>query len=263
MEGIFSGIPNKEYHSMEGYVSNSYLSRLDKCPAAAKVEQAETPAMTFGAALHCLLLEGDEAFLREYIVPPKLDLRTNAGKQMAADIKAAGLVLITEPDFECMKGIVISVMTHPVAGVMMKEGKSEQSVFWTDPETGLPCKCRPDRIPDGDKGVVVDIKTTTDASYRAFSNDVIRRGYHRQASFYLNGYNAASGMTADAFVFIVCEKEPPFRVEVYAMSTDFVEYGKAEVRRLLLIEKACREGNYWPHYVTSDIRELYVPGWVR
>jgi len=263
MEGIFSGISSQDYHAMDGYVSNSYLSRLDRCPAAARVEQTETAAMTFGAALHCLLLEGDEAFMREFIVPPKLDLRTNAGKQMAADIRAAGLTLITEPDFECMKGIVISVMTHPVAGVMMKEGKSEQSVFWTDPETGLPCKCRPDRIPDGDKGVVVDIKTTKDAGYQAFANSVIRYHYHTQAAFYLNGYNAASGKEADAFIFIACEREEPYRVEVYAMSPDFVDYGRVEVRRLLMIEKACREGGFYPAYTTSDIRELYIPGWVR
>lgn len=263
MEGIFSDISNEDYHAMDEYISNSYLSRIDHCPAAARVVQEETPAMVFGSALHCLLLEGEEAFYQEFIVPPKIDMRTNAGKQMAADIAATGLTWVKEEDFECMKGIVNAVTTHPIASVLMKEGISEQSVFWTDRETGMLCKCRPDRIPDGDKGVIVDIKTTKDAAYQAFTNSVIKFGYHRQAAFYLNGYNAASGKEADAFVFVACEREIPYRVEVYAMSADFVEYGKSEVRRLMLVEKACREGGYYPHYVTTDIREIYVPGWVR
>ncbi len=35
--GVYYDIPAAEYHAMEGYISNSYLSRLNICPAAAKV----------------------------------------------------------------------------------------------------------------------------------------------------------------------------------------------------------------------------------
>jgi hypothetical protein len=84
-----------------------------------------------------------------------------------------------------------------------------------------------------------------------------------QAALYMDGYNVASGMKADAFVFVVAELEAPYRTEVYSMDSEFVEVGRREVRRLLQIEKVCREGGYWPHYVTSDIREIYCPAWIK
>jgi exodeoxyribonuclease VIII len=264
MQGIYQGIPSTDYHALTDYVSNSYLSRLDKCPKAAKVPMKETDALVHGGALHSLLLEGMDAFNKEYLVPPyKLDLRKNADKEFAADVTAAGLTLISEDVFGRMKNVVEAVYSHPTASVLMREGLSEQTVFWTDPETGLPCKCRPDRIPKGDKGVIIDFKKARDAGYEAFTNACARYKYYIQSALYLDGYNVASGKKADAFVFIVAELEEPFRVEVYSMSDDFVEVGRQEVKRLLQIEKVCREGGYWPHFSTSDIREIYCPSWIR
>jgi len=264
MQGIYQGIPSADYHNLTDYVSNSYLSRLDKCPAAGKVPLKETDALVHGGALHSLLLEGMDAFNKGYLVPPyKLDLRKNSDKEFAADVTAAGLTLISQDVFDRMKHVVDAVYSHPTASVLMREGLSEQTVFWTDPETGLPCKCRPDRIPSGDKGVIIDFKKTRDAGYEAFTNACARYKYFIQSALYLDGYNIASGKTADAFVFIAAELEAPFRVEVYAMAEDFIEVGRREVRRLLQIEKACREGGYYPHYVTKDIREIYCPAWIK
>jgi len=264
MQGIYQGIPSADYHALTDYVSNSYLSRLDKCPKAAKVPLKETDALIHGGAIHSLLLEGMDAFNKEYLVAPyKLDLRKNSDKEFAADVTAAGLTLISQDVFDRMKCVVEAVYSHPTASVLMREGLSEQTVFWTDPETGLPCKCRPDRIPKGDKGVIIDFKKTKDASYEAFTNACARYKYYMQAAWYMDGYNVASGMQADAFVFVVAELEAPYRTEVYSLDSEFVEVGRREVRRLLQIEKVCREGGYWPHYVTSDIREIYCPAWIK
>jgi hypothetical protein len=286
MDGIFQGISNKEYHQLTDLVSHGYLSKLNKCPAAARIgipkpgavvyrppeddeddapDEPESAVFTFGRALHCLLLEGKEAFYQEFIVPDDLiNLRTIEGKATVKALKAGGLTVIMKEDFIVMQRMVRAVYSHPTAAKIIKDGIPEQSVFWTDPETSLPCKCRPDLIPAGDKGVIVDIKTARDAGYDAFTSAVNRFGYYRQGSFYLDGYNAASGKLADAFVFIVCEKEPPWRVEVYALDNDYIEsIGRRENRRLMQIEKVCRDSGYWPHFVTTDIREIYPPGWLK
>ena len=39
-----------------------------------------SPAMALGSALHCLVLD-EQSFNRDYIVAPKVDRRTKAGKQ--------------------------------------------------------------------------------------------------------------------------------------------------------------------------------------
>jgi hypothetical protein len=65
------------------------------------------------------------------------------------------------------------------------------------------------------------------------------------------------------FAFIAVEKEPPYRVEVYTLDIDFVQYGWLEFHRLLQIEKECREKNFWPHYVNAGAEELTKPPYVQ
>lgn len=269
--GLFTDIPAKVYHAMTDVVSNSYLSRLDSCPAKAKVEQADTPAMLFGRALHSYVLEGEAAFLTEFAVLPEgLDLRTKAGKEVMTDfqIRAAGRELIKSEDFWKIRDIRLSVMAHPLAGEILKHGISESSAFWVDDQTGIKCKCRPDWSPSNLTGArcLIDLKSTNDASFKGFQRSVVQYGYYRQAAWYIDGVNAAAGLVGDddidSMLFIAVEKEAPYRVECYLLSDEFVEFGRKECRRLLELEKQCRENNDWPNYTSSGITEIAAPSWM-
>lgn len=69
-------------------------------------EKVTTPAMAFGSAVHCLILESDE-FESRYLVADKPDLRTKAGKIEWAAIneqaQAQGLEIITQADHDQAK----------------------------------------------------------------------------------------------------------------------------------------------------------------
>ena len=262
--GFFTGIPANVYHGMKEVVSNSYLSRLDSCPAKAKVEQTDTPAMLFGRALHSYVLEGEDGFIRDSAVLPEgLDMRTNAGKGVMADFQlhSAGKDLIKADDFRKIRDMKLAVMSHPFAGILLESGVSETSAFWIDKETGIKCKCRPDFIPMGDRRCLVDLKSTTDASLKGFQRSVVNFGYYRQAAWYIDGVNEAGGLSeddaVDSMVFIAVEKEAPYRVEVYVLSDAFVDVGRRECRRLLALEKKCRDENNWP-----SVTEIDVPAWL-
>ena len=114
--------------------------------------------------------------------------------------------------------------------------------------------------------MIVDVKTTNDASPKAFLNTVIKYGYHRQAAIYIDGYNEVTNGKVDAFFFLVVEKTPPYRVECYTLEDMFINYGREEFHRLLRLEKECRENDFWPHW-TGDVRtgesliELNLPQW--
>lgn len=263
--GIYRNIPSHFYHNGVDAISNSYLSRLAKCPAAAKVPQEETAALLFGRACHSFVLEGEDAFFNEFAVAPKCDRRTKDGKAAFAEFETAnvGKSVITTDDFAMIFAMGASVKAHPFAKQLLAEGVSEQTVIWEDEETGLMCKCRPDRTPSGNRGVLVDLKTTTDASERSFLNSVIKYGYCRQASHYIQGINAGIGRTDyDAFAFIAVEKEAPFRCEVYILDDAFLEYGANERMRLLRLEKQCRKNNYWPAFTNAGAQDLYKPLWL-
>ena len=258
--GIYVDISNADYHAHPA-ISNSYLSRLDKCPAAAKVPQESTAAMTFGSAAHCHVLEGAEEFNKRYAVAPVCDKRTTAGKAIFAEFQAqnGGKEILSVADANTILAISKAVKAHPFAAKLLAEGKAEQSVFWQDDSTGMQMKCRPDWLTNC--GVVVDLKTTTDASEHAFTRSVTGYGYHRQAALYLDGLNAI-GEQYDTFVFIAVEKEEPYRVEVYTLDADFVHAGRCDYRRLLYVEESCQLMTSWPAFQNSGITEIIKPAWI-
>ena len=261
--GIFPDISHDEYHGIEA-VSNSYLSRLNKCPAAAKIKQEETPAMIFGSAFHSLLLEGVWAFENRFaVVPEGIDKRTKAGKESWQAFTEAniGRELISKDDYDKMSEMASAVAYHPFAAKVLSEGRSEMSVFWEDKDTGLYCKCRPDRIPDGDHGVIVDVKTTTSARKQDFVNTVVRYNYYRQASFYVDGYNTVTNCNVDAFIFIAVEKEPPYMVGCFALSDVDIDYGRLRYRALIIKEKEYRDKDFYPHYEDEGLIEINLPSW--
>lgn len=262
MIGIYPAISHDDYHALTEYINNSYLSKLSKIPALAKLPPEDSPAMMFGRAFHAFLLEGQDAFdLSFRVVPDGLDMRTKAGKDAKSAIVASGKGAISHDDYQTIQDMAGAVLSHPFALQLLAEGDSEMSVFWIDKDTGLKCKCRPDRIPSGEKGVVVDLKTTGDASERGFTSSVFRYGYARQAGMMLDGINTVSNKEIDAFIIIAVEKTPPYRCEVYVLDDEVLDFGKREYKRLLALEKECRDKNHWPHYLMPGAGTIYLPAY--
>lgn len=100
----------------------------------------------------------------------------------------------------------MAAIKEPISPARLRE------LFDYDPATGELCRCRPDWAhPTGDRGVIlVDVKTCGDASPREFGRQVARKGYHRQAAFYSDGYEIASGKRVLGFVFVAVESTWPF-----------------------------------------------------
>lgn len=258
--GIYFNLSSKEYHALPPeIVSNSYLSRLNSCPAKAKIPQAETPAMIIGRSAHTLILEGEASWWAQFVVAPEVDKRTKEGRELCkAFIKDnPDKDIIDTEDYIAILGMAEAVYNHPFAKELLNKGISESTIIWKDEETGILCKCRPDRTPADNKGVLVDLKTTQDAS--AFGRAVMSYGYARQAAFYTEAVNKITGQKYDAFAFIVVEKEPPYRVEVYVLDAEYMNWGFNENHRLLRLEKDCREKNFYPHYQNAGAQDLFKP----
>jgi len=262
--GIYLDMDEAIYHglSME-YVSNSYLSRLDKCPANARVPQETTPTLEFGQAVHSYVLEGKAIFDQRFAIAPAVDRRTVDGKEAWNEFieNSPGKVVVKAEDFIKIYGISEAVKCHPFAAELLADGIAETTAIWKDKKTGITCKCRPDWIPDG-HNILVDLKTTKGAGEYEFAKSVSIYKYMNQAAFYSKGYGIASGTQIDSFVFIAVEKEFPFRTEVYVLDPDFVEWGAAENARLLQIEADCRRKGHYNHFVNAGCGEIRMPGYI-
>lgn len=240
--GLFSNVAEDEYHAPEPLlVSNTLIGRALRSPAHAWAylhgsDQADTHALAFGRALHRALLE-----------PPlyaPFSESTKRGRE----------------DNEAIAGIVAEVTRHPVAGPMLTGGSAELTARWVDPGTGLPCKARVDYYVQS-LGLVIDVKTTTDAGLDSFQNSIAKYGYHRQQAHYMAGLQVL-GKPARAFVFIACEKEPPYVVGLYVLDEIALRKGDEQRRNGMAILADCVSRNEWPGLSTS-IQTISLPRWAQ
>lgn len=214
----------------------------------------QTAALNFGSAAHAMILQPRENLVA--IMPEGIDKRTKAGKETFAEFQAcsAGKIIITCEEAETINGMIQAINQTIWAKSLLSKGLAEQTFQWIDPETGLPCKSRFDRIYET---LVIDYKTTVDASFDGFQRQAIKYGYHLQPAHYLAGLPPES-----QFVFVAQEKEPPYAVSVFNADGDFLEYGRAERNRLMKQIMECKETETYPGY-PDKIQPLYLPGWVK
>ena len=139
-------------------------------------------------------------------------------------------------------------------------GKAETTHMWTDAGFGLECKCRPDWLTN-DGSIVVDLKTTKDASPRGFKQSVANYRYHVQAAWYLHGLEQATGKRPDQFIFICVESTAPYAVAVYAADAEMIERGHDQAMRDLAKLAVCKAADHWPSY-SEQIETLSLPAWM-
>lgn len=260
-------IPAQAYHSHPALGSTS-LKRALITPqhywAFAKenperLEEEETDALIFGRLAHCLVLENEDVFKRDFIVLPEgLDRRTTAGKQKYADIMAdAGLkTVVKHADVEKARAMRKAVEQHFV-WKYLKHGAAEGSSFWKD--GGLDCKVRLDWVESTDIGnIIIDYKTSKCAAREAFARQMNNLNYHVQTAHYNEGYKAAHGEEAHAFLFVAQDKKAPFAVGAYMVDPAAVKTGRLKRQKALDIIRTGRETGYWPGY-TDKIELIDIP----
>lgn len=73
------------------------------------------------------------------------EIRTKSGKEEYANFlaKADGKEVISQETMDTLEAMRIALYATPFVKKLIY-GKHEESFFWTDEETGVECKCRPD-----------------------------------------------------------------------------------------------------------------------
>lgn len=153
-----------------------------------------------------------------------------------------------------------ALMAHPAANALLTgvPGKAEKSVYWIDATTGVLCRCRPDWWRDDN--VIVDLKTTEDASPEGFARSIAKFRYDVQDAFYTDGVQQATSKRPKAFVFIAVEKKPPYGVGVYVLDAETKDLGRAQYQHDLRVYAECVRTGVWPGY-GDKIRTISLPGW--
>lgn len=276
--GFYQDMPNELYHGSQGTSSSQLKKLVTQTPAHLKASWSEpsksTPAMAMGTAVHSLVLE-PEKFGDDVIVSPVFNKRTKAGKSEfeAFEREAAGRTIITAEQYATAQTMAEKVRGHSLASNLLQDVIVESSVFqWyesMDPDDQTQyrelIKVRPDAASRA-YPVLVDLKTTDDASYSAFQRTILNFYYHLSAAMYLevcnNNHkilNTCGHGAFTKFIFVVVENKPPHEVAVYELAPEFRDLGKTIFRRAMLDLNRGRSQD-WPGY-PMEIRVMDPPTW--
>lgn len=251
-----------EYDSVDA-VNWSSLKYMSESPAKywhmLDHKREDTPALAFGRAVHTMVFE-QELFDAEIAI---WDGEARRGKAWS-DFKDAnvGKTIFKSSEIDEAIAIASAVRAHPLVVPYLQDADAEfeHSVIWTDVNTGLKCKARPDWIVPSTR-TLIDLKTTISIDGRRFGAAAARYMYHCQMAHYAAGIHAARGWMPKQILLVAVEKSAPYDVGVFEIDADALWYATDEVGKLLERVAECRASDTWPGRYTEP-QALQLPAWV-
>lgn len=246
------------------------------CRFRADNPETDKEAFRVGRMLHACTLE-PERWASEFVIEPDFGPHfTKDGKpaknpKSTDSYKAAleawkrglppGAQQLDQEEHTLIERAAAAIKAHRVAGPLVRGGRREHVIRWTDPVTGVACKGRLDLIDNR----VLDIKGTRQQSVWAFLRDAARLLYYGQCAWYHDGGIIAGALPANAPLPVVigaqtCE---PFDVIPVRMLPETYEAGQRLYRELLDRYVACQRAGWWPGLAEDFVDwtlPRYAPG---
>ena len=151
------------------------------------------------------------------------------------------------PDYERLIKTRDAVWKHPEARAVFSNGRREQTFVARDPETGELIKCRTDYLHDSG-AMIVDVKTTDDASPSGFGKSAANYRYPIQTAWYNHVLDSAFGEHPANWVFLAVEKSPPYAIGIYVTEADQVARASIAARENFHRIVECKRSGQWPDY---------------
>jgi hypothetical protein len=270
--GCYSGISLEQYHGdlcVGPSASSSGLktiytkspahfydaSYLNPNRAEPDDEKPDREWAALGSAAHALLVGGVGHFREQFVIRPEIapdgtgrgwNGNNKSCREWIAERHREGKVVLSEAQVETIKGMAISMSTHPLIAGGILDGLIERSLIWKDPETGIWLKSRPDAIPN-DSGDVADLKTTRSVLMPEVVRTVGEFSYHMQAAMVADALQAVFDIKLTSFSLVMIEKTRPWCVRVTPpMHQDDIARGRMQNRVALRTLANCLESGRWP-----------------
>jgi hypothetical protein len=231
------------------YAHFSNIKNFALSPAhyiASLTPKKSTRSMAIGTLAHSIALGGD------FVVWP--GTRRDKGYKAFAE-SYDGETIVTESEHIQATRIVTSIRTNQDACEAL-EGDREKEFSWYV-LGGRKAAGRPDVV-NLDASHLTDLKTTKFSKPEWFSNEALRRRYHAQLAWYIDGVLDATGKEIKTAKLVAVESAAPFAVTVFQVTPRALDDGRKQIRLWLERLQQCEIANTWPAYVQSVV-ELDTP----
>ena len=254
------GITNAEYHGSGELSRSTAWSLLQSCPAKVRYDmnnrKPSSPALIIGSGFHTATLEPEKLDDEFAVKPSEID---GQGPRTKHYKEAFEIMQKSEPDkqwlapadYDLILEMAGSALDNPVLRHYMADiDKVVEGTGYFEME-GAKCKVRPDLYIPG-AGVVIDLKSTQDASNRGFTKSVRQFGYLFQACWYMHALRLL-GEKPKQFVFIAVEKTAPYATAAYTIKESDINKQFSNMERACQLWATCQSSGIWPGY--SDMVE--------
>lgn len=260
---ILTHEPADVYHAKRAkYLSSHQLAEFRRNPLLfhrkqmGLVKDEDRPAFFLGRAAHALILEGREAYEREFAfggpVNPKtggpFGSRTKAFQEWA---DAQGKPVLTDDQVVLIENLDIAVHAHEHAAALLSDGVAE-GVIRTD-YCGVACQARYDWL-NPQRGIV-DIKTCDNLEWLEIDARSYR--YVNQLAFYRALAACVTGTVLPVHLIAV-EKHEPFRCGVWRLGDDVLGIAQKENEEGIARLKECRANERW----LTGYEDIRVFDWI-
>lgn len=292
-DGIYDNVSIEDYHANQTHLSATTLKYARESLKhfewyrSGKLPREEKSAFSFGNAFELALLAPDE-YLQKVAVMPEAEWFEEVKASMP-DVKTvrnttiykdrhtawrneiAGKYVIAEngaESFETIEEMLSSCYQDKVIQGLIKNTEYQLSLFWTDPDTGIKLKTRPD-ICKRKKNVIVNLKTTIDGSPEGFSKDIKKWDYPLQACIEISGCLRTGLMDkVDNYFWLVVEKVPPFNATIYEFQDTDIAAVMDSFHYLLSRIRKAQDQRLFPGYTDGadneyGILQAKIPLWYK
>jgi len=203
----------------------------------------DSKALRIGRAAHAAFLTPD-LWATTYKAIPECDRRTKEGKAVHEAFMSSlkpGDEALAFDEYELVTEIAQSASRIADNLIHRTGAWIEKPLLGKDKNTAL--KGIPDLIDA--EGWIYDLKTTDDASERAFGRTIFNYGYHIQAAHYITlaGCNRSD---IRGFRIVAVEKDAPHEGCVYEIAGELLDLGRRECQRAYSLYDRCVTSGDWP-----------------
>jgi len=276
--GIHDNISIRDYHANTSHISATSIKQAKVSLKqynwfrSGKMPRTQALHLDFGNAFELALLDkvgftNEVAIMQdEYWIALANEERTKDGKEPYKSPKQSaryqaelskfleqnnGRYMIPqkgEQSYEAIEYMLESCYSDETIKKLISGTEYQLSLFWTDPQTGVNLKTRPD-ICKRKKNVVVNLKTANDASPKAFSKDLVSYDYPLQACVEISGCLETGLMDdVDNYFWLVVEKNPPYNAVIYEFDKADIKVCMDEYDYLIHQIAEANTKNEWPGY---------------
>lgn len=215
-----------------------------------------TKAMKLGTAAHAAILDDFDSLIA---VEPGFDKRSKKGKEEYERwaVGLNGKTIITPEQAELVAGMQAATEAHPIANDLLNQCYATEVEVFFDID-GLACKSKFDAM-NGEEGLIVDLKTTQDASPKAFARQSANLLYHLQMAF----YEQASQIDDLDMIVIAVENKPPHGVAVYRYGPEVLMQGAVMFSEAIdkWKEYQAEDASSVVQHYGVDIHDMKLPAW--